>query len=301
MIGTVSSLGLLGIQAGAGLDALFGISGNFTNQLWLLLGLVVIYTLSAKSGAVRGIQFMSCVSVLLGGALALFILTQGPSDFVLKAFPEAMTGYAEHFLAMSMLSDDSGWLDSWTLFYWGWFIGYAPLMGMFVARISRGRTIRQMILVIAVLAPLVTCLWFTILGGSGLAFELLDPGSISDPMSNDLGIMAGVFGVTQQLPYSTLCAAGFLLLFILTMAIKSDAMILALSMVMTGNGHPENVVRIPIGLMIGLIAAFLVLAGGFSLLSPVSVIIAVPISLLLLPSLWYAPFIARRMAREQGI
>lgn len=85
----------------------------------------------------------------------------------------------DNFIPMATYRGDEGWLSWWTVFFWGWFLGYGPMMAIFIARISRGRTIRQVISTISIVAPLTTCFWFTIVGGSGLAFEIADPGSVS--------------------------------------------------------------------------------------------------------------------------
>ena len=300
--GTVGPIGFLGLQVSYGLNALFGIPDTYATQLTLLLVLTVIYTLSAVSGVTRGIQFLSSTNVLLGGALLLFILIMGPTGFLLEAFPQGLVRYVGDFVAMSSFRGDDGWLNGWTLFFWGWFIGYGPLMAMFVARISRGRTLRQMVLLIAVISPLVTCLWFTIIGGSGLAFELSNPGSVSGPFTG-FNLPAALIAITQQLPFGFTISVLFLVLTTLFVATTGDSMTYAVSMVMSGHDNPPRGVRVFWSLMMGVVAALLISMGdgGINALQSFIVVTAVPVSLILLPSLWNAPLIARRMAREQGV
>lgn len=203
---------------------------------------------------------------------------------------------------MATFRADTGWLDWWTVFFWGWFLGYGPLMAMFVARISRGRTIREMILLISIVAPVITCFWFTIVGGSGLAFELNDPGVISGPFTG-FNLPAALLAITEQLPMGDLVSILFLILSAIFVATTGDSMTYAVAMVMTGTDHPQSVVRVFLGVMMGVVAALLISigSGGISALQAFIVVTAVPVSLVLLPSLWNAPQIARRMAKEQGL
>lgn len=203
---------------------------------------------------------------------------------------------------MATFRADTGWLDWWTVFFWGWFLGYGPLMAMFVARISRGRTIREMILLISVIAPIITCFWFTIVGGSGLFFELNNPGVISGPFSG-FNLPAALLAITEQLPWGGLISVLFLLLTTIFVATTGDSMTYAVSMVMTGTDHPQTSIRVFWGVMMGVVAAILISigSGGITALQSFIVITAAPVSLVLLPSLWTAPQIARKMADEQGL
>ena len=300
--GTVGPVGFLGIQLSYGLNALFGIPDTYATQLVLLAILTVVYTLSAVSGVTRGIQFLSSANVLIGGAMLLFIVIMGPTEFLLKAFPLGMVDYLKHIVPMAVFRADSGWLDSWTLFFWGWFIGFGPLMAMLVARISRGRTLRQMVLLITILSPLATCVWFTILGGSGLAFELETPGSVSGPFTG-FNLSAALIAITQQLPFGFIMSVLFLILSALFVATTGDSMTYAISMVMSGHDNPPRGVRVFWSLIMGIVAALLISMGngGINALQSFIVVTAVPVSLVLLPSLWNAPRIARQMAREQGL
>ena len=173
---------------------------------------------------------------------------------------------------------------------------------MFIARISRGRTIRQMILMISVVAPIITAFWFTIVGGSGVYFELTSPGVISEPFAG-MNIPAALVTITQQLPYATPVSILFLILTSIFVATTGDSMTHSISMVMTGTDHPHTSIRVFWGAIMSVIAAVLVSigSGGISALQSFIVITAVPISLILLPSLWVAPRIARKMAKLQGL
>ncbi|OUR74664.1 BCCT transporter, partial [Marinomonas sp. 42_23_T18] len=208
----------------------------------------------------------------------------------------------DKFIPMATFRASPGWLDWWTVFFWGWFLGYGPLMAMFVARISRGRTIRQMVLLISVVAPIITTFWFTIVGGSGLAFELANPGVISGPFTG-FNLPAALLAITEQLPMGFMISVLFLILTTIFVATTGDSMTYAVSMVMTGTDQPQSSIRVFWGIMMGVVAALLISigSGGISALQSFIVITAVPVSLVLLPSLWTAPQIARKMADEQGL
>lgn len=300
--GTVGPIGFLGLQLSFGLSMLFGINDSYTTQFFIVLGLIGIYTISAVSGVTRGIQLLSSFNICLALGLMAFILLLGPTAFIFDSFIQSFGLYIDQFIPMATFRASPAWLDWWTVFFWGWFLGYCPLMAMFIARISRGRTLREIIVMICVLAPVVTCFWFTIVGGSGIAFELENPGVISGPFEG-MNLPAALLAITQQLPMGSLVSVLFLILTTIFVATTGDSMTYTISMVMTGTDHPATWLRIFWGTMMGVIAMILISigTGGVQALQSFIVICAVPVSLILLPSLWTAPQTAIRLAREQGL
>ncbi|GAA4903352.1 BCCT family transporter [Ferrimonas pelagia] len=300
--GTVGPIGFLALQMGFGLEKLFGMSNSFSLQMVVLVGLVMIYTGSAISGVTRGIQLLSRFNIILAAFLMLYMLLLGPTSFIVNGYIQGMGTYIDQFIPMATYRGDEAWLSWWTVFFWGWFLGYGPLMAMFVARISRGRTIRQMVLLISVVAPVITCFWFTIVGGSGVAFELAEPGVISEPFTG-MNLPAALLAITEQLPLGWMVSVLFLVLTTIFVATTGDSMTYTISMVMTGNDHPHMAVRVFWAIIMGLMAAILISIGegGVGALQSFIVVAAVPVSLVLLPSLWNAPAIARQMAKDQGV
>ena len=300
--GTVGPIGFLGLQVSFGLEKLFGIPNTYTTQVAILFGLICIYTLSAVSGVTKGIQILSRANIILAVLLMAFILLFGPTSFIFDSYLHSFGLYLDQFIPMATFRSNPAWLDWWTVFFWGWFLGYGPLMAMFVARISRGRTIREMILLISVVAPVITCFWFTIVGGSGLAFELANPGVISEPFTG-FNLPAALLAITEQLPMGWVISVLFLILTTIFVATTGDSMTYSISMVMTGTDSPQSSLRVFWGIIMGVMAALLISigSGGISALQSFIVVTAVPVSLVLLPSLWNAPQIARKMANEQGL
>ncbi|MFB5094947.1 BCCT family transporter, partial [Bacillus cereus] len=225
-----------------------------------------------------------------------------PGGFIIDSFVSSFGFYVNEFIPMSTYRGDASWLGSWTIFFWGWFIGYGPMMAILVSRISRGRTIREIIVAIGIIAPIITTFWFTILGGSGVFYELMNPGSISDALS-EFGMPAAMIAITGQLPLSNIIGPAFLLLTILFVVTTGDSMAYSISMAVTGDGDPRISLRIFWSLIMGAVAAILLYMGEGSInaLQSFIVVTAVPVSILLFPMLWLAPKVAGELALKQGI
>ncbi|WP_338165023.1 BCCT family transporter [Vibrio sp. 10N] len=300
--GTIGPIGFLGLQISYAMQALFSIPDTFATQATVVIIAMLFYTLSALSGVNRGIQLVSRYNVILAAALILFILIAGPTGFIIDSYVQGLGTMIDQFVPMAMYRGDTQWLSWWTVFFWGWFIGYAPMMAIFIARISRGRTIRQLILSISIAAPLVTCFWFTIVGGSGLAFELATPGIIKAGFEG-FNMPGALLAITMQLPFPLLISILFLILTTTFIVTTGDSMTYTITMVISGDKEPNALIRAFWGVIMGAVAIVLISmgSGGISALQSFIVITAVPASFIIAPSLWYAPKIANSMAKTQGL
>ncbi|MDN3453790.1 MULTISPECIES: BCCT family transporter [unclassified Psychrobacter] len=300
--GTIGPIGFLGLQTSYALNTLFGIPDTFTTQLIIIVFAIVLYTLSAISGLSRGMQLLSRFNVILAFALMVFILLFGPTNFIVNGYIQGVGTMIDNFVPMATFRGDEGWLSWWTVFFWGWFLGYGPMMAIFIARISRGRTIRQLITTVCIIAPLVTCFWFTVVGGSGLAFEIANPGSVSSAFEG-FNLPGALLAVTQQLPFPLITSILFLILTTVFIVTTGDSMTYTISVVISGEREPNAMIRTFWGIMMGVTAIVLISlgSGGVSALQSFIVITAVPVSFVLLPSLWNGPQIAQKMAREQDL
>jgi glycine betaine transporter len=293
--GTVGPIGFLGLQVSYGLNSLFGIPDVFATQAVVIAALVALYTVSAMTGLSRGIQILSRFNVILAGILLLFMLLAGPTVFIFKSFFSGLGTYFTNFFPMALyrgeasVFGDPGWLGWWTVFFWGWFLGYGPLMAMFIARVSRGRSIRSIVILLSIVAPLVTNFWFTIVGGSGIFFELANAGSVSTAFEG-FNLPAALLAITQQLPAGFLVSLLFLILTTVFVATTGDSMTYIISVAMSNEDRPAMPVRIFWGIAMGLMALILISvgAGGVGKLQSFIVVTAVPVSLILLPSVWDA-------------
>lgn len=303
--GTVGPIGFLATQVSFGLHELFGFADGFATQLVILMILGGIYVTSAVTRIHRSIQFLSRMNVFLALFIAAVIFLFGPTLFLVNSYLQGMGAYVSSFLEMGTMTAETApgwWMQWWTIFFFAWFLGYGPLMALFVARISRGRTIRQMVLAVAVMAPIATTIWFTLLGGSGIYYQLNGTIDLAEALNN-FRFDVATLTVAQALPFGGLMAFLILILTTVFVATTGDSMSYTISMVAAGHDEPNTVVRAFRGIIMAVMAGILLFmgAGQISVLQQFIVITAIPVSPVLLPSLWTGPKAAYEMAREQGL
>ncbi|WP_409254317.1 BCCT family transporter [Bacillus sp. SCS-153A] len=297
--GTIGPIGFLGLQVGYGLHALFDIPNTLATNIFVILVLVAIASVSAATGIERGIQMLSRINVSLTVVLMVALLILGPTMFIIDAFMGAQSFHIQNFFRMTLYRGDYDWLGWWTVFFWGWFLGYGPMMAIFISRISRGRTIRDIVIGLSVVAPIVSNFWFTVVGGSGIFHEMQKPGSISNAL-NESGMPAAVISIMNQIPFGYALSIGFLIVTIVFVATTADSMSYTVGVALTGSDNPAKWIRVFWALIFGALAIVLLTIGEGSIgtLQNFIVVTAVPVSLLLLPSLWLAPKVAREMLHE---
>lgn len=303
--GTVGPIGFLATQMSFGLHELFGVPDAYGTQLTVLVVLAGVYMTSAMTGLHKGIQLLSRFNVILALVIAGVIFIFGPTLFLTNTYTQSMGEYLTSFFAMATMTAETApawWMKWWTVFFFAWFIGYTPLMAVFVARISRGRTVREMVLAVAVLAPIATTIWFTLLGGSGIYHQLAGTFDLTEALNN-FRFDVATLTVAQALPGGTWMAAAILLLTTIFVATTGDSMSYAIAMVGAGHDEPSPWIRVFWGGAMALMAAILLYmgAGQIGVLQQFIVLTAIPVSLIILPSLWTGPKAAMAMAREQGL
>jgi glycine betaine transporter len=300
--GTIGPIGFLGLQVSYGVSAIFGIPDVFSTQVLIILGLTAVVLVSTLTGINKGIQWLSKLNVNMIVVIAVFLLIFGPGLFIIDSFMSSFGTYMSEFIHISTFRGDEEWLGYWMLFFFGWFIGFGPLVALFVARISNGRKIREIFLVVAIIAPMTTNFWFTVLGGTGIFYELKNVGTVSGPLM-DGGLPSAIIAIAEQMPLGFIMPTIFLVLTTLFVVTTVDSMSYSISMGVTGEGDPPKVVRVFWALIMAVIATILIKigGGGISALQSFIVVAAVPISILMLPIIWYAPKIAKQLAIEQGI
>lgn len=301
--GTIGPIGFLGLQVGYALNDLFNISNGLITQFSVVIFAVIIYIISALSGLYKGIQILSRYNVILAFALFVYILLFGETSFIINTYLHGVGNLIDNLIPLATFRGDEGWLGWWTVFFWGWFLGYGPVMAVFISRISRGRTIRQIILATSVLAPLITMFWFSVVGGQGLGHEIANPGSVIVEGFNAFNLPASLLAISSTLPSPTLISILFLILSTVFIITTGDSITYTMSSILTSDSNPNATVRLLLGVFIGLVAIVLISMGdgGISALQSFIVVTAVPVSLVLLPSLWNAPMIAIEMSKEQKV
>ncbi len=278
LFGLATSLGLGAMQINAGLTRLLGIAQGVEVQLALIAGITFCATLSLVSGLGNGIRRLSELNVGLAAVLWLFVLGAGPTLWVLAKLPDLLGGY---LLALPRLTvgsgalGDSDWQASWTLFYWAWWISWAPFVGVFVARISRGRSVREFVLGVLGVPTLATGCWFAVLGGTALESELIGPGGIVQAV--DANVSTAVYVMLDQLPLSGITSAIAALVVALFFVTSSDSGSYVVD-TLTSGGHPDPPVwqRVFWAVIEGAIAAVLLAVGGLTALQSAAINTGLP-------------------------
>ena len=296
--GTVGPLGFLSLQLSNAAGNLSFLSNNSFLQTFIVLFLTLIFTISTLSGIQKGIKFLSEINIWLTITLGVILLLSGPTFWLVKHFISSNFLYLSELKKLALPNPNDAWVKGWTIFYWGWFLGYAPLMGLFAAGVSKGRTIRELVIVVSIICPFVTNLWFTILGGNGIFLELNNPNLLSKELIE--GGEAGVlFSILSQLPLSFLMIPISILLIILFMCTSADSISYAAAIVVSGEENPPKKIRLFWALMIGFLTIALLRIGSevgdktsIDALQAFIVITAVPVTPLLISTIWTAPKLA---------
>ena len=296
--GTVGPLGFLSLQLSNAAGKLSFISDNAFLQTFIVLLLTLIFTFSTLSGIQKGIKILSEVNIWLTIILGLLLFFIGPTIWLGQHFVSSNFLYLAKIREMSLPNFDDSWVKGWTVFYWAWFLGYAPLMGLFTAGVSKGRTFRELILAVCIICPFVTNLWFNILGGNGIFIELNKPGILSAQL--DTGGPAGaLFSILKELPFSFILLPIAILLIILFMCTSADSISYAAAIVVSGEEIPPQKIRLFWALMIGFLTIALLRIGSeigdqtsINALQAFIVITAVPVTPLIISTLWTAPKLA---------
>lgn len=282
VFGIATSLGLGAQQMNAGLNYLLGFEVSVANQILLIAVISVIATASVLSGVHRGIRMLSELNMHLTVLiLALFVIF-GPTAYLLGAFFTNMGDYLTHAVQLGLWIDpdpQGQWQGWWTIFYWGWWIAWAPFCGIFIARISKGRTLREFILGVLIAPTALAAFWITIFGNSAIFIELFGGGGVTAAVNED--VTMALFKTIELLSlgqWLTILMSGICTLMLVTYFVTSadSATLVICTLICMGDKHPAARYRVFWGLAIGAVAAVLLLAGGLKALQTASIVAALP-------------------------
>lgn len=285
VIGVAVSLGVGAMQINGGLDYLFGIPNNKLVQGIIIAVVTVLFLFSAWSGLSKGIQYLSNLNMILAGLLFAAVLILGPTLFILNMVTTSTGDYLNSFLSNSFdvapLNDQKHeWLQSWTIYYWGWWMSWSPFVGIFIARISRGRSIREFVIAVLLVPTFVSILWFSAFGLTGLDVAQNAPQIFDMPPETQL------FGIFNELPLSFLLSIITLALISSFFITSADSATFVLGMQTAfGTLSPANFVKVIWGLLLSSIAYVLLLAGGetgLNALQSAAIISALPFSVVVI-------------------
>jgi choline/glycine/proline betaine transport protein len=285
MFGVATSLGIGVTQVNAGLNYLFGVAISPEVQVLLIAAITVMATLSVITGLNGGIRRLSELNMVLAIFLLLFVLLSGPTAALLGAFVQNVGNYLGNFVPLTFnvyAYEPNEWIGDWTLFYWGWWISWSPFVGMFIARISRGRTIREFILGVLFVPAGFTFLWLSIFGNSALFLELSETGGeITSAVLSDMPTALYVF--LEHLPFAPVICLLATLLIVTFFVTSSDSGSLVIDIITSGgNENPPVWQRIFWAISEGVVASVLLLAGGLGALQNAAISSALPFSIVMI-------------------
>ena len=291
--GVAASLGIGALQINNGMNTVFGLEVSAVSQIGIILVATALFLTSAVSGVERGVKLLSNVNMLMAAALALVVFLVGPTVAIIDTLTSTLGSYVTEFVRMSLRATpfrDSTWVGSWTIFYWAWWISWSPFVGLFIARVSRGRTIREFIVGTMLAPTLAAFLWFSIFGGTALNLQIWHQVPIADAVRVDTA--TALFALFDALPFGMIMSGVATLLVLVFFVTSGDSAVLVLGMMSSkGNPNPSTRVKLMWGGLIAGMAISLLLAGGLKALQTATIVFAVPFSvviILMLVSLWRA-------------
>ena len=291
IFGLATSLGLGVAPIASGLENLGWMTDTTTNQLILIAIITAMGTGSAVSGVGKGVRILSECNVWASLVLLIIFLVLGPTAFILGMVISGAGDYMWNVIPMGFWIDtepERQWQSWWTIFYWGWWIAWCPFVGLFIARISKGRTIRQFCFCVLLLPTSVVILWMGAFGAAATGVDLFNGAGVIDAVNNDYA--TGVFQTVAGFGYDALTTPITILITILLVSwfvTSSDSGTLVMcTMLSMGDEHPPIKFRVFWGVTSGVVAGVLMLAGGLGALQTASIVAGLPIAVMLLMMLY---------------
>ncbi len=285
VIGVAVSLGVGTTQINGGLNQLFGLPINLTAQGAIIAGVTVLFLISAWSGLSKGIKYLSNLNMILAGILLVTVLILGPTMLILNMLPTATGEYLNTFLAKTLDAAPTNthkneWLQSWTIYYWAWWLSWSPFVGIFIARVSRGRTVREFVIALISVPTTIGIIWFTVFGVTGVEIAKEVPSIVN------LGPETQLFAILNELPLSLPLSIIAIILIFSFFITSADSATFVIGM-QTSNGslRPSSKLKIIWGVSLSSIAYVLLLSGGetgLEALQSAAIIAALPFSFVII-------------------
>ncbi len=282
LVGVATTLGFGATQINGGLSFLFGIPNNMFVQFLIIAIVTVLFLISAWSGLSKGIKYLSNANMIL--AISLFVLTLmiGPTLFILNMFTDTIGAYIQNIVRLSfriapLNEEHRSWINGWTIFYWAWWMSWSPFVGIFIARVSRGRTIREFLIGVLLMPPLVSFLWFSVFGVTAIDLQMTGIVDLTTYATEET-----LFAVFNQLPISTILSIVAVILIGTFFITSADSATFVLGMQTTyGSLTPPNTVKLTWGIAQSTIAIILLYTGGLQGLQNALIISAFPFSIIM--------------------
>jgi choline/glycine/proline betaine transport protein len=284
LMGLATSLGLGVKQVNAGLNFLFGLQISTTSQVILIAVITAFATLSVMSGLDGGVKRLSQWNMGLAGALMVFLLVAGPTVYILRGFTQNFGYYLTKLPEISLWTEtfrETNWQGSWTVFYWAWWISWSPFVGMFIARISKGRTVREFILGVMIIPTLLSFVWMSVFGGSAIYLQSSGLANIVEAVNTD--VATALFVMFKYFPFTQILSLVGIVLVTVFFVTSSDSGSLVVDH-LTSGGKLDSPVpqRVFWAVMEGVVASVLLIGGGLTTLQTAAVSTGLPFAVILL-------------------
>ncbi|SDH64016.1 choline/glycine/proline betaine transport protein [Pseudomonas flavescens] len=289
VLGVATSLGYGVLQINTGLNHLYGLPTTTTVQIALLVFTMALATISVVSGLDKGIRRLSELNMILAVGLLLIVLILGPTVFIMQTFVQNTGGYLSEIVSKTFnlyAYEPTDWIGGWTLFYWGWWLSWSPFVGLFIARISRGRTIRQFISGVLVVPAGFTLLWMTVFGDTAIHMILVDGVTdLAEAVNKDSSL--ALFAFLEHFPMSMILSQIAVLMIVVFFVTSADSGAMVVDMLASG-GQDQTPVwqRIFWAALMAVVAASLLLADGLKALQTATIASALPFVIALMASMW---------------
>lgn len=285
VIGIATSLGFGTLQVNSGMNVLWGIPVDISMQAIIIVAVTIVYIASTVSGLQGAMKHLSNLNMLLAFALLGFVLFLGPTQAIFKIFFQGVGDYVQNFIGMSFRTEpysDGSWIASWTLFYFGWWIAWAPLVGSFVARISKGRTIKEFMMGAVFIPVLGSFFWFAVMGGSAIhLIQNMGETALATAVSTD--VTSALFKFFEYFPMSAFLSVLAMVLVLIFFITSANSAVFVLGMISeNGNPNPSHMTKVIWGVVIAGISVVLIMTGGLAGLQSALVATAVPLAVLML-------------------
>jgi len=302
VIGVATTLGFGAMQINGGMSYLFDIPSTMISQTIIILVLTVLFMISALTGLSKGIKILSNLNMGLTAVLFLIVFILGPTLFILNLFTDTIGSYMQNFINMSfriapMNEEARSWINGWTIFYWAWWIAWAPFVGVFIARISKGRTIREFVVGVLLVPSVIGFLWFTTFGSASIVTESTGLLSISS-----LAAEESLFGLLEGYPFSMALSLLAILIIITFFVTSADSGTFVLGMMTTnGSQNPSTMIKVTWGVFLSTTALVLLYSGGLQALENTMIIAALPFSAIMVLMVVSLLKSLKQEAKELGI
>lgn len=295
--GVAATLGFGALQINQGLNFMFNIKPSFTAQLLIIVFSAMVFTWSSWTGISKGIKYLSNINMLLAFIVLVLVFVLGPTLYILNTFSNGLGNYIAHFFDMSLRmplnnEQQKTWVNNWTIFYWAWWVSWAPFVGIFIARVSRGRTIKEFIIGVLFVPSLVCFIFFAVFGASALDQQQHGVANLAKEATE-----TATFAMYQHFPMGFLLSLLTLIVIFIFFITSADSANYVLGMLSTkGDNNPASFVKVAWGIMLALFAIIMIVTGGTQAIQNMLIIAALPFSFVIILMIWS---LFRALAQER--